>query len=283
MPPLLKAALAAALLSALGAAQRTQSGQAAASATGALAAGRAQPAPQPGSVAIDLPGACPAGTLPDAKVCIPVPAANGGNSLALRRAAHREKSGQWRSYDQIPRRPDRPADYERYRYPVQPLPGQALVSSGYDLDKPDSEQRRGSELSAVGHGGVDLAQRRGAEVRLVPLEHQSGDAEVVFVGPLFGNTVVTRHTLREGGQQRDYIVLYGHLEGAAPGLRPGTLLPSSGLVGFVGDSDSPGDVHLHLEIRRVRDGIDVRGLGPGQLTHNAKTVATDPRNLLPLR
>ena len=275
MPPLLKAALAAALFSALGAAQRMRS--------------EAPPAPRARSEAArngaldDLSGVCPRGTLPDAQVCIPVPSDRGSESALAERGAHRDKSGQWRVYEQIPRRPDRPADYAKYRYPVEPLPGQSLVLSGYDLDKPDSEQRRGAELSAVGHGGIDLAQRRGADVRMVALEHQTGAAEVVYVGPLFGNTVVTRHTLREGGQLRDYVVLYGHLGGAAAGMSKGTPLAEGGKVGFVGDSGSPGDVHLHLEVRRVRDGIDVRSLPPGQLTHNAKTVAIDPRNVLPLR
>ena len=44
--------------------------------------------------------------------------------------------------------------------------------SGFDLNQPDAYQRRGMKLEAVGHGGIDLAARRGAEVRLVSLEHQ---------------------------------------------------------------------------------------------------------------
>jgi murein DD-endopeptidase MepM/ murein hydrolase activator NlpD len=186
-------------------------------------------------------------------------------------------------YDQIPRRPERPADYARYRYPVEPLPGQSLLMSGYDLDRPDAEQRRGPDLSAVGHGGIDLAQRRGAEVRLVPLEHQEGDAEVIHVGELFGNTVVTLHRLREGGQLREYLVLHAHLDRPAGGLARGTFVRESAVLGYVGDSASPGVVHLHLEVRRVRDGLDAHALPPGQLTHNAKTVVCDPRNVLPLR
>jgi murein DD-endopeptidase MepM/ murein hydrolase activator NlpD len=225
---------------------------------------------------------CPPGTLPDNGVCIPVPSQLGGAALAAEHGAHRERSGAWRIYDQIPRRPDRPADYRRYRLPVPPLPGQNLVVSGYDLDRPDEEQRRGAHIHAIGHGGIDLAQKRGTEIHLVNLEHQVGDAEVLVVGEVFGNSVVTRQSVREGGRLREYIVLFGHLEGPAPGLHPGMNLREGSLVGFVGDSGAPGNVHLHLEIRRVREGVNVKALASGELTKNERTVVCDPRNVLPL-
>jgi hypothetical protein len=41
-------------------------------------------------------------------------------------------------------------------------------------------------------------------------------------------------------------------------------------------------VHLHLEVRRVREGVDALGLGPNALTKNEKTVVCDPRNVLPI-
>ncbi|MCC6663054.1 MAG: M23 family metallopeptidase [Polyangiaceae bacterium] len=230
-----------------------------------------------------LASACPEGTLPDQGVCIPVPqGAAGGAELTAAENAHRDRSGAWRFYEQIPRRPERPSDYRRYRWPVPPLPGQNLVVSGYDLDRPDVQQRRGAHIKAVGHGGLDLGQRRGAEVRLVNLEHQTADAEVLFVGEVFGNSVVTRHSVREGDRLREYVIVYGHLEGAAPGLSRGMNVREGALLGFVGDSGSPGDVHLHLEVRRVRDGVNVATLAPGELTKNARTVACDPRNVMPL-
>lgn len=228
------------------------------------------------------PSGCPGGTLPDHGVCIPVPADSAGRELDVEKNAHRDARGAWRFYEQIPRRPERPADYRRYRWPVAPLPDQNLVVSGYDLDKPDSEQRRGSHVKAIGHGGIDIAQRRGAEVRLPGLEHQAGDAEVLLVGEAFGNSVITRHALRESGRLREYVLVFGHLEGPAPGLVRGMNLREGSLVGFVGDSGSPGDVHLHLEVRRVRDGINVAELAPGDITKNAKTVVCDPRNVLRL-
>ncbi len=226
---------------------------------------------------------CPRETLPDGNVCVPVPDPNAlGPALVEEQNEHHDRSGQLRVYDQIPRRPERPKDFRKYRLPVPVLPDQSFVTSGYDLDRPDAEQRRGAELSAVGHGGVDLAQARGTEVHLVNLENQVGDAEVLEVGHLFGNSVVTHHTLREAGALREYLVIYGHLESAAPGLSHGQPLKSGSLVGYVGDSGSPGVVHLHFEIRRAREGVNAGALPLGQVNQNAKTVVCDPRNVLEL-
>ncbi|RYZ03564.1 MAG: M23 family metallopeptidase [Myxococcales bacterium] len=236
-----------------------------------------------GAAPVPSAAACPARTLPDGGVCVPVPDVTlAGAALTEARAAHRDRSGRLRAYDQIPRRPERPSDYRKYQLPVPPLPQQSFVTSGYDLDLPDDEQRRGAEMKAVGHGGVDLAQKRGTKVSLVPLEHQVGDADVLFVGKLFGNSVVTHHAVREGSGVRDYLVIHGHLEKPASGLAPGATLPAGGVVGYVGDSGSPGVVHLHLEVRRAREGVSLSNLGPGELVQNAKTVACDPRNVLPL-
>jgi murein DD-endopeptidase MepM/ murein hydrolase activator NlpD len=231
---------------------------------------------------------CPPGTLPDGDVCVHLPDSEGDAEDALATAnIHRERSGRWATYEQIPRRPDRPASYDAYAYPIPPgLPNGHYVVSGYDLDQPDTTQRRGRTLRAVGHGGVDLPQARGTPVKMIALEHQQGDADVVYVGPLFGTTVVTRHTLREGGRLRDYVVLFGHLDAAASGLHAGATLKVGEMVGIVGDTGSPELVHLHLETRRVRDGIDVtkrvmNGGGPGAILESEVTVVCDPRNVLP--
>jgi hypothetical protein len=191
---------------------------------------------------------------------------------------HFEKDGHWLDYDQIPRRPGRPEQYALYRYPV----ADAQVVSGYDLDKPDAEQRRG-RMNAVGHGGVDLVAEMGTPIKMVRLEHQLRDAEVVFVGTLYGETVVTRHVVREGGVAREYILIFGHLDRAADDVRRGRRLREGDLVGYVGNSDSPQLVHLHLEARRMRDGIDAWRV-PGAMLKAAETsVVTDPRNVLPLK
>jgi hypothetical protein len=106
---------------------------------------------------------------------------------------------------------------------------------------------------------------------------------VLFVGKLFGTTVITRHTLREGGRLRDYVVLHGHLDRAAVGLMRGPQPIAEGsILGYVGDTGSEGIVHLHLEVRRVRDGIDLAKTAPERLVADEISVVCDPRNVLPL-
>jgi murein DD-endopeptidase MepM/ murein hydrolase activator NlpD len=227
--------------------------------------------------------ACPLAALPDGDACVRIPGDDEGPEAELAENAHHDKRGRWVVYDQIPRRPERPADYGAYRYPVVCESANACVVSGYDLDRPDEMQRRGRRLSHVGHGAVDIPQHKGTPIAMLPLEHQEGDADVVYVGPLFGTTVVTRHALREGGQLRDYLLLFGHLDALAPGLNAGARLKEGDLVGFVGDTGSPELVHLHLEARRVRDGVDVGKLLPGAMIANENSVVCDPRNVLPLR
>ena len=225
---------------------------------------------------------CPPTTLPDGDTCVRIPGeGDDAPDTESQPAAHHDKRGSWIVYDQIPRRPDRPADYSLYRYPV-PCSGECVVS-GYDLDKPDDAQRRGRRLSHVGHGAVDIPEKKGTPVTLVALDHQDGDAEVVYVGPLFGTTVVTRHAVREAGRVRDYVLLYGHLDAPAPGIAPGARMHDGELVGFVGDTGSPELVHLHLEARRVRDGVDAAKLAPAAIVANEYTVVCDPRNVLPLK
>jgi hypothetical protein len=130
--------------------------------------------------------------------------------------------------------------------------------------------------------GIGLPAPRRAEVRSVALDHQVGDAEVTYVGDVFGKTVVTRHSVREASRLREYLVFHGHLDGVAPAIKPGATLRDRSLIGFAGDSGSLGDVHLYLEIRQVRDSVDVRKLSAAELRHQAKTVVCDPRNVLPL-
>ena len=236
-------------------------------------------------------GQCPLGTFPDDGACVTLPddesfgedpvGAPEGEVVPM---GHFEKSGAWAAYEQIPRRPDRPADYDAYVYPIPPgMPGGKHVVSGYDLDLPDALQRRGRKLRAVGHGGVDLPQKRGTPIKLIKLEHQVGDATVLHVGHFFGFSVITRHTLREGGREREYVLIFGHLDAAAPGLARGQTLAEGALVGFVGDTGSPQLVHLHLEARRLRDGVDGAKLQVGSVLARDVSIVCDPRNVLPLR
>ena len=198
-------------------------------------------------------------------------------------SAHRDRSGQWQVYEQIPRRPDRDASYSAYQYPIDTPNQGPIVLSGYDLDKPDPHQRRGRAFNTVGHGGVDLAQDRGAPVRALQLPHQQGDAEVVFAGSLFGKTVATRHTLAEAGRNRDYLLIHGHLDTIAPNLGPAAVAPPGTPLGTVGDSGSEGRVHLHLEVRQVRDGVPPNLLRSTELADRTVSIVCDPRNVLPRR
>jgi murein DD-endopeptidase MepM/ murein hydrolase activator NlpD len=221
--------------------------------------------------------------LPDDGACVHLPDDDeGGPASESAAGAHRDPRGDWVVYDQIPRRPDRPADYDAYQYPVPCRAG--CVFSGYDLDRADERQRRGRHLRHVGHGGVDVAAPRGTPVALMALDHQEQDAEVIYVGPLFGTTVVTHHTIREAGALRDYIVLFAHLDAVAPRLlgpaAVGMRLKPGEVLGFVGDTGSTGLVHLHLEVRRVRDGTDLSHLSPSRLVDGVATVVCDPRNVL---
>ncbi len=242
-------------------------------------------APAPTGVAPAARVTCPEGTLPDGDVCVHLALDESGPELYVARGAHHEKSGAFATYDQIPRLPERSPNYDAYVYPVPPgLAGGAAVVSGYDLDRPDEMQRRGTHLSHVGHGGVDLPQARGTRVAMLRLEHQVGDAEVLFTGHLFGTTVLTKQTINESGVQRDYIILFGHLDSIAPGVHPGRSLADGETVGTVGDSGSPGLVHLHYEVRRVRDGVDLLKIPAGaRFIAEDVSIVCDPRNVLPLR
>jgi murein DD-endopeptidase MepM/ murein hydrolase activator NlpD len=242
------------------------------------------------------PSGCAQGSLPDGDgrgaACVRLPEDGEGSEPPAESVSnsHRDREGRWVVYDQIPRRPDRPADYDAYRYPVPCDRG--CVTSGYDLDRPDEFQRRRRRLRQVGHGALDLAAPRGTPVSAVELVHQQGPSELLYVGTLFGNSVISLHTLREGGTLRDYIVLVGHLDAYAANLHPGSPLHPGDLVGTVGDSGSPGLVHLHLEVRRVRGDLgeltkrgELERLAredPAALVGSA-TIVCDPRNVLPLR
>lgn len=228
-------------------------------------------------------GGCPRGTLPDMGVCVHVSPDDDFSTGEVEPNAHHDRRGRYVVYDQIPRRPDRPADYDAYRYPIPPgMAGGHSVISGYDLDKPDDRQRRGRTLHAVGHGAVDLPQAKGTPIAMIALDHQEGDAKVVFVGSLFGNTVITLHMLREASGLREYVLLFGHLDAPSPGLAKGSVVREGDVVGTVGDSGSPELVHLHLEARRVREGRDMEKAEGGEAILD-ESIVTDPRNVLPLR
>jgi len=199
---------------------------------------------------------CPPGTLLDNQVCVPVPAPSAHDDAGAIR--------NWQIYDRLPRRPDRPADMRRYRWPV----------SGVAAFDP-------SPFTAPGAVALDallLALPATSPVTALALEHQRGKAAVLYTGPMIGQTVVTEHRLLEGKQEQVYLVLSGSL--ASIGTQAGARLDPGAPLGTVGDSARRGQLGLHLEIRRVRQGVDVRALQPDEFRSRAHTIACDARNVL---
>lgn len=215
----------------------------------------------PGAPVAGVAALCPPHTLPEGDACIPLPAPAPAASLEPRGDQH------------LPRRPDRPAEADAYRYPVGPPDGSPALIGGFELS-PEGEPRPGV---------VDLVATKGERVALTSLEEQEGEAEVAFVGKLSGITVGTLHRVREGDRLHRYLVLHGHLERPGPGVVQGARLRAGDVVGFAGDSGTPGQVHLRLEVRKIREGTVLERLEPKRLLDPAFTVPSDPRNLLPLR
>ncbi len=195
------------------------------------------------------PNPCPPGTLPDGRACVParMPGARGGQ-------------------ERVVRLPDRASDYGAYRLPVADSL-EALVGSS-NVGQP--------ELLGPERAGVDLAAQRGAEVRLIRLLGQSGDAEVLEVGNVRGLSVITLHETRSG----PYLLLHGELGRTAPRIERGQKLRDGTLLGWVGGSGSPGLVHLYFEARKIREGVDARAEPIARLTQDALSLPTDPRNVL---
>jgi hypothetical protein len=274
MHPLVRGAAASAVLFALGSLDRPGPPPPPVVVPPAGAARGPRAGADAGQGTAGLSALCPPRTVPEGAACLPLPALgkDGAAPLAAAAGGHKPSARAPDAHERIPRRPDRPADPAAYLYPLG-APGAvpALRGEG-DLDRPD----RGGD-------GFDLAAQRGERVSLVPLEGQEGDAEVAFVGELFGITVATAHRVREAGRIQQYLVLYGHLERPGPGVVPGARLSAGDAVGFAGDSGSPGLVGLRLEVRKVREGVGLAKVDLKRIADGALTTPCDPRNVLPLR
>src|SRR5271167_3082668 len=139
MPRGLPAALLFAALASLGSG-RARSGPAAPESdgktrTGGATSHKALPAP-----------VCGANRLPDDGACVHLPEDDEGAPAAESAVgAHRDVRGDWVVYDQIPRRPDRPDNYDAYQYPIPCSTG--CVFSGYDLDRTDVPQMVSAALT----------------------------------------------------------------------------------------------------------------------------------------
>jgi hypothetical protein len=174
--------------------------------------------------------------------------------------------------DRIPRRPERPADPAAYLYPVGGAGRAPKVLGGIEhapIAGGDSELP-----------GVHLAARPGEKVVLLALDRQVGPAEVVFVGDLFGPTVVTRHTVDEGKRTRGYLLFHGRLDRPEAGLAAGAKLEPGAALGYARADNGGGLIEVYLEARELReDGA----LDAKKLTDAAVALPIDVRDVLPLR
>ncbi|AUX48366.1 hypothetical protein SOCE26_099000 [Sorangium cellulosum] len=291
--PLVRGAAASALLLALG---------------GLADPGPPAPAVVPPAAARGAAGAaavCGPRTVPEGAACIPLPAPGAplaaGGAAALSglagalpgpAGARSQAQPQAGTVEHIPRRPERPASAAAYTFPLgapeQP-PAFLLVEDGASQA---GAPPQGAPVAAIGAarpeppswaGGVDLAAARGERVVSAKLEGQEGKAEVVFVGELSGITVATVHAVREGDRVRRVVVLHGHLDRPGPGVVAGARLDPGDVVGYAGDTGSPGLVRLHLEARQLRESARPSDLDPKRITDAAVTVPCDLRNVLPRR
>lgn len=189
---------------------------------------------------------CPAGTLPDQGVCIPVPRAR----------------PEARSEAAIPKRADRPADYGAYRLPVAASGSPAVVST----------EAAGSDGGVRGLG-ISIAAAAGTPVTAMALDGQDGPSEIVFAGSLIGGTVIIRSTVRTSGRTGNYLSVIGNLD-EPRGLAPKTELQDGAEIGKSGPEP------LYFEIRLVRAGVDPFAVPADRLLDDSQTVSVDVRNLL---
>ena len=88
------------------------------------------------------------------------------------------------------------------RYAAGEQDSQAYGDGSSASHPPSADGGQGTPYAA---GQTIPPGMRGTPITLVPIEHQSGDAEILFAGTFWGNTVITRHTRKEGGFVRDYV------------------------------------------------------------------------------
>ena len=94
------------------------------------------------------------------------------------------------------------------------------------------------------HNGVDYAANAGTPVMA------TGDGVVVYAGwkGELGNLVEIRHP-------NGWLTRYGHLSSFGAGIRPGTRVKQSQIVGRVGMTGLATGPHLHYEMRNSRGGV----------------------------
>lgn len=97
------------------------------------------------------------------------------------------------------------------------------------------------------HLGTDFGAPAGTPVQV------TADGTVTFVGRNggYGNLVTVRH-------MSGYETRYAHLRGFARGIRPGMKVKQKQVIGYVGSTGLATGAHLHYELRKGGQAIDVR-------------------------
>lgn len=260
MQPLVRAAVFAALVAAVGMFGRTKQKA-------------AQPAPVVTSAlaAPALAVSCGPFQLPEGDACIPVPRPRAGQTEASSALDHVPRALRERG-EVIPRRPDRPADVAIYRFPLAEGVKPVLLA-GLDLPPGTMPDVDISATSAL------LGASSGDEVVVVTLDGQEGAAEIAFVGELVGMTVVTAHMVREGGRLRQMLLVHGYMDHVSDRAIVGSSVDDGDVIGYVGSLPAGSDV-LYVEARQVREGTNLSGVDPSKLLGDSTSIACDVRNVL---
>jgi murein DD-endopeptidase MepM/ murein hydrolase activator NlpD len=95
------------------------------------------------------------------------------------------------------------------------------------------------------HMGVDFAAQRGTPV------HAVGDGIISEAGwnGGYGKAIDIRH-------DSSYLSRYAHLQGFAPGIRPGVNVIKGQIIGYVGSTGRSSGPHLHFELYKDQQFID---------------------------
>ncbi|HEX9621365.1 MAG TPA: hypothetical protein VF989_14580 [Polyangiaceae bacterium] len=200
--------------------------------------------PSPAERQSDAP--CPPDTLPDGRVCIPVPPASADLLPSLPYTVR----------DYLPRRPDRLADLSRYALPFPNRPGATSIRV---------------QASKVGALGFTSSQPE--PIMLVELDGQRGPARVLDVSTKDGQArALTRHLVELGRRAREILLVWDGLQPVSGELRHGLEMPAGKRLGSARS--------LELLTRQVREGVDGKSLDLTTALDDDKTIATDPRNVL---
>jgi len=267
MQPLVRAAAFAALLAAVGALGKTSKAPAAA------------PPPALSATFAEAPAvSCGPRMLPEGDACLPLPKVGAAEDVGDLQASLEGGKLEASRREMIPRRPERPVESSAYHFP---LAGDTspVVLGGFGRPFGGAADLAGK---TPGPGVVLLSATRGEEVVALTLEGQEGPAEVAFVGDLVGETVVTAHLVHEGGRLRQILLVFAGLDRPSPRVVEGVPLEPGEVIGYAGDSASPGRPALWLEARQLREGQTLGGLDKTRLGSDLVSVAIDARNVLPL-